>query len=70
MQSFTVPSAVYAMRLPCAEYARAKAAWWAVRLDRTESSICKQPDGWFYCSCGEHRFNWEMPKPEDVGWAV
>ena len=78
MQSFAVPSAIYAMRLPCGEYARAKAPGWAVRLDRSIPSIEQSPDGWFYCGCPtkEHRFRWELPVPPvapekmDEGWAV
>ena len=59
MQSFTVPAQVYAMRLPCAEYARDKDGGWAVRLDRLDPSIKQNADGWYYCGCGAHRFSWE-----------
>ena len=71
MQSFTVPSAIYAMRLPCAEYARAKEPGYTVRLDKLVPSIEVAPDGWYYCGCGNHRFAWEGPvAPEAEGWAV
>ncbi len=74
MRSFTVPAEVYAMRLPCGEFAEAREHNYVVRLTGAfpQPSIQRAADGWYYCGCpAGHRFNWDTPvKPETVGWAV